>query len=524
MVETIRVLIVDDSEDDCMVYSRALATNPDVHYVLEEAHDGAGALQCIAASEPNCILLDYSLPGHNGIEVLKSIRADHPFVPVLMLTGQGSEAIAVSAMQQGAQNYICKSAVNPDYIHRAIQLAISHCNMEKGLHEQRISLEIFTRALAHDLKEPVRTVKSFLKVLADTEPLSLQGRTYFDYVQSATDRMVALIEAVYDYTRLDATAPKSKRQVCSVSKLLQEAKDDIAGLVAERNATVQWSSMPNVAADPARLRQVFQNLICNAIHHAPNDPVITISVEQRADQWCFAVTDNGPGIEPDLRERVFEPFSRMSSRNAKGLGMGLAICRRIVESHGGRIWCEAAPEGGAKFCFLLPRSATETGTADREKTAVPAISSGLPEHLATVLVVDDNQAAIELARIMLVQQAHLRCNILSAQSGDEALSVMHQQAAQGDKVDIVLLDINMPRMDGFEVLERVAADHDLPRPAVVMCTTSCYDKDIERAHALGAAGYLEKPPCLETLKPLIGEMDGLCLQEDTSGATLLRVA
>ena len=100
------------------------------------------------------MLLDYSLPGRNGVEVLKRIRAKHPFVPVVMLTGQGNENVAVTAMQEGAQNYIAKSAITPESLEHVIRMAIEHCTMEKRIHEQRGSLEIFTRALAHDLKEP----------------------------------------------------------------------------------------------------------------------------------------------------------------------------------------------------------------------------------------------------------------------------------------------------------------------------------------------------------------------------------
>jgi signal transduction histidine kinase len=522
MPDPIKLLIIDDCEDDCVLYRRALSADPDVRYAIEEAHDGDAALRCIAAHAPDCILLDYSLPGLNGVEVLKRIRAEHPFVPVLMLTGQGSETIAVSAMQQGAQNYISKSAVAPEQIQRAIQIAIAHCVMEKGLHEQRTSLEIFTRALAHDLKEPVRTIRSFLGVLGQTETLTTQGCSYFTFIESAADRMGALIDAVYDYTRLDATAPKSKRQRCSANKLFNDAKEDISELITERGATVSCESLPEVEADPARLRQVLQNLICNAIHHAPNAPVVTVAAEERSDHWRFSVTDNGPGIDPESRDRIFEPFARMSSSNSSGLGMGLAICRRIVESHGGKIWCESAPCGGARFLFTLAKSdgaATGTAVPPPRAAAVP----GEADSLATILVVDDNDAAIELARIMLVQQSNLQCHILCANSGEQALGMLRDVAATSRNVDIMLLDINMPRMDGFKLLQLVRADATLPKPAIIMCSTSCYDKDVERAQALGASGYMEKPPQLASLRPLLTKVPGVRLNENGSSAALLRV-
>ena len=144
--------------------------------------------------------------------------------------------------------------------------------------------------------------------------------------------------------------------------------------------------------------------------------------------------------------------------------------------------------------------------------------------LATVLVVDDNPASIELARIMLMQKAHLQCNLECAAGGDEALAIMRALANSGAQVDLVLLDINMPRLDGFEVLAQLASDAGIPKAAVVMCTTSSERNDIERAFALGASGYVEKPPRLEKLRPLLVAAEGLALEENDLGAFLLRAA
>jgi CheY-like chemotaxis protein len=144
--------------------------------------------------------------------------------------------------------------------------------------------------------------------------------------------------------------------------------------------------------------------------------------------------------------------------------------------------------------------------------------------LATVLVVDDNEASIELARIMLVRRSQLKCILLYAGSGDEALATMRTMAAQGAQVDLVLLDINMPRLDGFEVLRELSADVSIPMPAVIMCSTSSSSKDLERAYALGASGYVEKPPQLENLRRVLDGAEGLTLEESAAGAFLLRAA
>ena len=143
----IKILIIDDSPDDQLIYRRALGKATDAKYDLIEAEDGDRGLARVEADSPDCVLLDYSLPGRNGLEVLKRLRAQHPFVPVAMLTGQGNETVAVAAMHEGAQNYITKSTITPESIERIIRVSIEHCSMQKRIHEQRVSLEAANKSL-----------------------------------------------------------------------------------------------------------------------------------------------------------------------------------------------------------------------------------------------------------------------------------------------------------------------------------------------------------------------------------------
>ncbi len=142
MGEAIKILIIDDSEDDQLLYRRALTKGADAAFEIVGANDGDEGLGRLDACAPDCVLLDYSLPGRNGLEVLKRLRAAHPFLPVAMLTGQGNETVAVAAMHEGAQHYISKSSITPESIQRVVRVAIEHCSMQKRIHEQRLALEI----------------------------------------------------------------------------------------------------------------------------------------------------------------------------------------------------------------------------------------------------------------------------------------------------------------------------------------------------------------------------------------------
>lgn len=525
MAEQVRLLVIDDSEDDRLLYKRVLTKTPDAQYVIEEADDGERGIALLDANAPDCVLLDYSLPGRNGLDILKKIRLKHPFAPVLMLTGQGNETVAVMAMQLGAQNYISKSSISPEHLHRAIQIAIAHCTMQQRLHEQRLSLEIFTRALAHDLNEPVRTIRSFLSIVSKSELLSDQGRQHFEFIQKAADRMGHLINAVYDYTRLDMSAEQDGLEMCDCNVLLAEAQADLGELIADQRTIISASPLPLVAANASRLRQVFQNLLSNAIRHCPPGTVIDVSAKEQGPGHVFTIADTGPGVEPALRDKIFDPFSRHSRHGPKGLGMGLAICKRIVESRGGKIWCEPSAAGGAAFVFTLPRDArpseTIAGAAQTElRPSAEKVGNG---DLATILVVDDDEASIELTRIMLLESSSLHCQLISASTGEEALHHIRSSQRDGASIDLMLLDINMPLMDGFQVLEELRK-LESAAPPVLMCSTSRYDKDVARARMLGASGYLDKPPNLQTLMPYLGALPHLLLSSDESGYTLRRVA
>lgn len=521
------VLVIDDNEDDRLLYRRTLRSIFSEHVQLIEAQDGDGGLAALSDYTPDCVLLDYSLPGRNGIEVLKLLHERHPFIPVIMLTGQGNEKVAVAAMKHGAQNYISKSNISPETLRHIIHMGIEHCALQRRIHDQRTSLEVFTRALAHDLKEPARTVRSFVEMLNHYEELTPKGRLYLDHIQHASERMLMLIDTVFLYTRLDDPSQMS-REHCDSGKILQEVKDNIAQLIKERGANVTCGMMPVINANPTQLMQLFQNLICNAITHAKDTVTIHIDVKELPDAWQFCVRDNGCGIEKEYQERIFEPFKRLSSGEHQGSGLGLAICKKIVESHGGKIWCESTPGDGTSFYFTLTDNeghgnGVQSASSDNALMH-DANSISTQQPLANILLVDDSRDDIEMTKFRLLERSHLMCNLSVALDGEAALATLYAAKQDNIPIDLMLLDINMPEMDGFELLERMRKDKSLQNTQVIMCTGSIYDKDMNRAKALGAIGYITKPIEFSKLKTILEQTSGLHLITENDSYLLMRAA
>jgi CheY-like chemotaxis protein len=233
------------------------------------------------------------------------------------------------------------------------------------------------------------------------------------------------------------------------------------------------------------------------------------------------VADNGPGIDDGLREKIFEPFKRLTTEGG-GLGLGLAICKRIVELHGGKIWHEPAPGTGSLFCFTLAKAEAEATTAAAAtRIAQAPTADGEQGRLANILLVDDSEADRELTRILLIEQGGVRCNLLTACDAGEAMTTL---TAHDPPVDLVLLDINMPGVDGFEFLKQIRGKTALRDLPVVMCTTSGYDRDMDQAKALGASGYLQKPTDLRQLRPALDKIAHIRVAPVEHGYAIFRAA
>lgn len=519
MAEDCLVLIIDDNIDDREVYRRMLSRVAGTNYVVAEAETGDQGLELAASKRPNCILLDYSLPGRDGLGVLAEILKLDPAANVIMLTGQGNETVAVEVMKNGARDYLTKDALSPETLHRCVQNAVMHGALEKKLEQKRQSLEIFTRAMAHDLKEPLRTIKSFSKILHGSASLPAEDRELLDYILSAADHMEDLIVKVSGFTKLDVSGELELKPI-SLAAVLGQVEDNLHQQMESRQATIVSGDLPEVMGDGTLLIQLMQNLISNAIRYCEDQrPQVHVSAEAAGSGLCrLLVSDNGPGIDPDHRELIFQPFKRLVGRGIEGTGLGLAICRRIAQLHGGAIWCEAKTGRGATFVLELPlansmsaEAAAQTGPQAVRAIEQPQEAKG---RLAEVLLVEDSPADIQLLKLKLMRREKVSFNLHVATNGREAMRLLEERAIDLSQppMDLMLLDINMPIMDGFEVLNALSADIRLKQIPVCILSTSSDESDMQRAKELGALAYMIKPPTLQQLEQALADVYSLELQ------------
>jgi signal transduction histidine kinase len=216
------------------------------------------------------------------------------------------------------------------------------------LERSNADLEQFASILAHDLAAPLRVIRGFADLLRTRaeDRLEPDERAHLERIAHQAELMQSMISALRDYARVGG-AELALREV-DTRQLVADVVDRLEPLVAERGAELEVDELPSVDADPNQLGQVFQNLLDNALTHAGSEsPRIVVSAEDGRGGPIFTVADNGEGIPAERRERMFEMFTRGNPEDDQGMGVGLAICRKLVQRHGGRIWIEDANPGAA---------------------------------------------------------------------------------------------------------------------------------------------------------------------------------
>lgn len=222
-------------------------------------------------------------------------------------------------------------------------------------------LEQFTYIASHDLQEPLRTITSFAQLIQEeySEKLDTLGSKYLSFIISSSLRMRNLVKGLLDYSRIGNI---KKPEIIDCNNIVEDVLKDLSFSINENNAIINRQQLPLLSGDSLEIRQLFQNLISNAIKFRKKDidPVINIEVKDQNKFWCFSVSDNGIGIENKFSEKVFIIFRRLHNRSEyEGTGIGLSHCKKIVEEHNGDIWFESQLNVGTKFYFTMPKLKNE---------------------------------------------------------------------------------------------------------------------------------------------------------------------
>jgi len=364
-----KLVIVDDEA----AQMKALCNTLQDHGYQTTGFISAQAALAVMDEMPfDLLLTDLMMPEMDGISLLQAAREKVPDLVGIIMTGEGTITTAVTAMKSGALDYILKplklKAMLP-VLERA--LAVRRLRLENAALERRVrertaelesankELEAFSYSVSHDLRAPLRHIDGFASVLAESlgPNLSKSDKRYLDLILSSASQMSQLIDDLLHFSRTGRA--EMRRSQVNLGDLLEQIIKETQPETEGRNIVWKKGSLPVVQADPSLLRQVFSNLLFNAIKYTrPRDPAeIEIGSEIKPDEIVIFFRDNGVGFDMQYADKLFGVFQRLHTKDEfEGTGIGLANVRRIIARHGGRTWAEGKAGEGAVFYFSLPRS------------------------------------------------------------------------------------------------------------------------------------------------------------------------
>lgn len=555
MENVIRLLVI---EDDAALRRCLVQSLQDRGYRVFDAVNGEQGLIRFRKEQPDCVLLDFHLPGMEGMEVLRLLTSEAPNTPVIVVSGTATLKQAISAMREGAWDYFLKPIEDLDELEEAVRRVLERAetrrvNLEQ---QQRLEAEVrqrttelqaeveerkraenalraaknaaeaanaaksqFLANMSHELRTPLNAIIGVTQLLRKTGPTPEQ-KHFLDLVLDSSTDLLDIVSDLLDLSTIQAERLALKEKEFSVREALQpllnsaHRQADAKDLRFE--ASIDDDIPANAKGDVFRVKQVLLNVLDNAIKFTERGEVrVRVSLVPREKRdglftLLFQVSDTGIGIAQDKLETIFESFALGEdylTKKYSGSGLGLAITRELVGRMGGKVWVESKTGLGSSFFFTIHLKHGEACPSE-EVTLMTPVESGQPPVLGLrILLVEDEPVSRMFTKRMLHIAGH---DVLLAEDGIKALEVLAEHS-----VDLVLMDLQLPRLNGLDAARKIRSgeingvDSRLP---IIALTAFAMKHDKERGLEAGLDGYVVKPfdadALLETVERIMGRAGG----------------
>jgi signal transduction histidine kinase len=527
LLDEARLLVVDD-EESLRITTAAILEKEG--YTVDVASSGDEAISLLANAEYDLVLTDLHMEGGEGLSVLNEIRRTCPLTISIVLTGFASVESAISALQEGAYDYLVKPCdietmkhtIRRGVDHRRLMLAeqkaradLENLNqdLERRIAERTAELtrlnvelaeanrakDVFLATLSHELRTPLTPVVGWIKLLRSGNLDSASIAQALDAIERNAWLQARLIDDLLDTSRIATGKLQFEPKPTDLNTIVKAALDTVLALAASRNIELSITLSPStlvVMGEPVRLQQIAWNLISNAIKFTDPGGRVTVTTSRKGGYAHLSIVDTGIGIEPDFLPHVFDRFRQAdgsTSRRHGGLGLGLAIADALAKMHGGRL--EAKSDGvghGSTFTFSIALAASEKVAPE-----VVAQKTHSFEGL-DVLIVEDSEDTLKLLSAMFAREG---AKVTTATSAGEAL-----KWAGSNRPDIVISDIGMPDVDGYEFLRRLKMVPGMNGVPAVAISGYASDEDRKKALGVGYCALMPKPIDVDLLFSLIHDL------------------
>ncbi len=529
----IQVLIIDDDSGMRSTLSDILEQ---VGYNVMAFGSGHKAFDWVTTNQFDVAVVDMILPDMNGTEILKQLQLINPEAAVIMMTGYASAETAIEALNEGAYAYIIKpfnvaelkivikralhkirlSLENKKLIdklqqtNRELHASVEHTNdlAEKAMATYRAKSD-FLANMSHEIRTPMNAIVGFSDILG-MEDLTGEQAKYTKIIRRSAQTLLVLIEDILDFSKIEAGMMDTEIIQCCPREIAKNVFSLLSETAAENGLEFKVLADGDLPAtihtDPVRIHQCLVNLVNNAIKFTESGHIyIRLSMEKREDYSFirFDIEDTGIGIAPEKQQMIFETFSQAdnsTTRKYGGTGLGLAITKRLTEILDGEILVQSQVGKGSVFSLLLPIqtdvsplvSSNQNNSLDRQQRSYEV--DGL-EFSGRVLVAEDNSSNRKLIETFLEKMG---LQYIMVEDGQQAVD-----KAISETFDLILMDIQMPVMNGYEAVKALREKH-ISTP-IIAVTAYAMNDDAQKCLAAGFDDYISKPLHFEQLCKVVAK-------------------